>query len=374
MEGVGSLVVVLGLYLLFIAFMLYVVICGNNKFHRNGCIGWTFRLISELLPDAARRISRKICPFWFGGSSRGIPCLMNWVCCRYAIIIFYYVIYVFFIVSYLFACYPFLDLLHPTMLHVHQFLSFFVLPWPWVVVVLLRFMDPGQITDENVESYLRAYPYDDVLYSRNFCRTLRIPVVARSRFCRYTHKRIARYDHYCPWVLAAIGARTHRLFLAFLVGNVIAATYLGYNECLMLGWSLSQEAHTIDWDDGRLRRLLQMVEFWMSEQFLVSANVFVLGVIDATLVVFVLQQSYYVSKNLTQVELTKIEEVERTVPNYAHAYDKGFLQNWKEFLCPPKIVKHPRKDYTQEIEAFRESIKKELTDSSEGEKDKQKTE
>jgi hypothetical protein len=62
-----------------------------------------------------------------------------------------------------------------------------------VVVCALHFMDPGEITPENVEAYLEDYPYDDVLYTRRICFSQKIPIPARSRYCRYTHKRVAYF-------------------------------------------------------------------------------------------------------------------------------------------------------------------------------------
>jgi hypothetical protein len=74
----------------------------------------------------------------------------------------------------------------------------------------------------------------------------------------------------------------------------------------MLRWCLLQEEHTIGWSETRRLLLLQTLEFWMGEEFIIAANVFILGLIAATLFVFVAQQAYYVSRNLTQIELAKI--------------------------------------------------------------------
>jgi hypothetical protein len=45
-----------------------------------------------------------------------------------------------------------------------------VLPWPWIAVAILQCIDPGEVTPDNVESYLERYPYDTVLYRRGFVR------------------------------------------------------------------------------------------------------------------------------------------------------------------------------------------------------------
>jgi len=190
MESENFVVMLVG-YLILIGFLLYVVICGNNKFHRNGLVGWCYRFFTDVIPRVIRRVANKICPCWFRGKSGEELCFGPNRCCRYCVVVFYYGIYIFFMASYLFDCYPFLEVLHPATYQIHKFLSFFVLPWPWIIVIALHAMDPGEITNENVESYLKIYPYDNVLYSPSFCRTLHIPVVPRSRYCRYSRKRIA---------------------------------------------------------------------------------------------------------------------------------------------------------------------------------------
>jgi hypothetical protein len=77
------------------------------------------------------------------------------------------------------------------------------------------------------------YPYNNVLYARRICPSLGIPVPPRSRFCRFTRRRIARYDHYCPWVLARVDLRTERLLLCALATNV---AYDSVNQIAFLRW------------------------------------------------------------------------------------------------------------------------------------------
>jgi hypothetical protein len=101
--------------------------------------------------------------------------------------------YISFIVSYMIEVSDNLPNLFPNTFEDHRFWSLVVLPLPWLLVAYFQFADPGSITSENVEHFLNVYPYDDVLYKRHFCRTLSIPAVARSRFCRYTERRVAYF-------------------------------------------------------------------------------------------------------------------------------------------------------------------------------------
>lgn len=60
------------------------------------------------------------------------------------------------------------------------------------------------------------------------------------------------------------------------------------------------------------------------------------------LIFFTLQQMYYISKNITQIELDKYEYAssENDKGPISNYYDKGLLKNWIEFIFPPKIAKH----------------------------------
>jgi hypothetical protein len=78
------------------------------------------------------------------------------------------------------------------------------------------------------------------------------------------------------------------------------------------------------------------------DPFVMGAMIILVGIV-IFMTAFVGQQVYYISQNLTQVELDKIDEWKELNPGkkYVHMYNKGILQNWKEFCCPPLAEKHP---------------------------------
>jgi hypothetical protein len=205
---------------------------------------------------------------------------------------------------------------------------------------VLQFYDPGVITRENVNSYLALFPYDRTLYAPKFCRTLLIPAVARSRFCQYTDRRIAKYDHYCPWMLAPVGLRTHRFFLLFLITNDLAAAYYAVGCWKHLRWELSGLAVPWSgrfWADVRLGAgvCIQFDPF-------VAGIFFVLAGVVLFMTGFIGQQLWYTAKNVTQIEIDRIEEWHEENPGavYVHQYDRGFVQNLREDWFPPKAAKH----------------------------------
>lgn len=182
------------IYIIVMLIVVYAMICGNNSFHRNGFFGKVYRFITITIPKQFKRLP-KFFPNTNNNDEDDDSCLGPHGQCKYFVITFFIGIYAFLSVVYFLTIYPSLEEIFKgeseTYIRFHKFLSFFVLPWPWVLVVMFQFMDPGEIRNDNVESYLKIYPYDRQLYFPRLCPTLNIPIVPRSRYCRYINKRIS---------------------------------------------------------------------------------------------------------------------------------------------------------------------------------------
>ena len=182
-----TILIVLLSYIVIFAFFTYVMICGNSNFHRNGIIGAIYRFFTKKLPSFIRN---KLCFFLPKKKEGKDGCIGPGGPCRYFVAVFFYIIYFVFAAVYLLKVYPRIDEFY-TSPSFHRFFSWWVLPWTWVCFIIFQFADPGVITKENVISYLKRYPYDGRMYKPGICPTLNIPIVARSRYDRYTKRRIA---------------------------------------------------------------------------------------------------------------------------------------------------------------------------------------
>lgn len=313
--------------------------CGNNKFHRNGVVGKIYRFIMGTIPSAMQKISAKILPKKCRPDGEA-GCLGKGGPCRYFIFFFYVSIYVGFIAIYVTKIHPNIETIYPDHVTLHKILTFVVLPGPWIICLMLQFMDPGTITPENVKSYLEVYKFDNRLYQGKECPTLHLPVPARSRYCNYTKRRIARYDHYCPWMLASIGERTQRFFPLFLLGNIIPSAYYAWGSYKILKAGIV--ALNIRWSTSIMKNVTYMAILSMRDNPLVLGELIMLTGIAVSMSFFLIQQIYYISRNITQVELDKIEmwKEYNSDKKYVHFYSNGFFENWKEVLFPPKIAKH----------------------------------
>lgn len=184
-----------GFFIVIFAFLIYVLICGNHWHNTNGFVGVFYQFVFVDVPDF---IAKLICCRFYrkDTSKKGKYQDTCWQTgpCKYMVATFFACMYAFFVYKYFTYIYPSLIIIFPKAYKFHQILSFLVLPWPWIIFLIFQKADPGIITPRNVESYLKIYPHDHVLYKKRLCPTEHIPIVPRSRYCRYTKHRIAYFS------------------------------------------------------------------------------------------------------------------------------------------------------------------------------------
>lgn len=178
--GVG-VVVFVGFYLAFVAFGVYLLICGSHRRHQNDFVGRIYRFFSVEMSFRAKSVVRRVLPD------------VKWeenVFSRYFVFVFFVVMYWVLAFVGLRRFYPIMHLVS-SVPEVRRMAFVILLPFPWFFVALILILNPGYVTSETVESYLAIYPFDNIIYKPKLCYTLGIPAVARSRFCKYTNHRIA---------------------------------------------------------------------------------------------------------------------------------------------------------------------------------------
>ncbi|EAX93149.1 DHHC zinc finger domain containing protein [Trichomonas vaginalis G3] len=302
--------------------------------HKNGFVGKTYRFITNIFPNFIRKVFCRCLPQNEENVRDG--CIGPGSPFKYSIAVFFYIIYIFFIIVYLGSVYPHISDIY-SYPQFHRFFSIWVLPWTCVCFLIFQIADPGVINAKNVNGYLKMYPFDDVMYRPNICPTQHIPIVSRSRYDRWTKRRIAVYDHYCPWVCAPIGERTRRVFLAFLFFTVQASVYytLGYFLTLrylittMNGWP----EPNVTLFDKVTNCITVCVSLWPY----LSCAFFALFVIGLSLFIFMCIQVLTISRNETQIETAKLKYLRKKKLIQKNPYNIGFIKNWKQVLFPPKI-------------------------------------
>ena len=265
---------------------------------------------------------------------------------RFTLLIIYFLVYHF--ITFLFFHYIF-----PSFTYIlenpdfHQMFVFIVTWIPWIIVIIFQFVNPGIITDKNVDDFLRIYPYDKVLYYPAKCSHLSIPAVPRSRFCQFTNCRISKYDHYCPWVMKPIGERNIRFYLLFILSNIASLLYFLVVSSSFLQWHLSNA--TITWTDSFLNNFTISICYLLQKEPLVCGLSVFLFICIAGIFPKLIQEIHLISHNITLSEInliselvlnneheskTKPKSIDKTPEKIVHIYDKGIFQNWFEVLFP----------------------------------------
>jgi hypothetical protein len=212
----------------------------------------------------------------------------------------------------------------------HTLFSILVLPCPLFVVLILQISNPGVITPENVDSYLNVYPYDSLIYHPAKCAKLLIPAVPRSRYCPYTRQRIARYDHYCPWVGQAIGERTLRWFVLFLLANLSAFCYYFVVSAKFLWCQFGKFCPEIEWQGSTFESLLVPVGSVLRGDSIVAGLSIFLFLCSLALFSSFCRQLFCISVNVTTSEIPLFQ-------SSRNFYNRGIFANWFDVLFPPFI-------------------------------------
>lgn len=135
--------------------------------------------------------------------------------------------------------------------------------------------------------------------------------------------------------MAPIGERNHFIFLLFLLSCLIASSYYLYcNVCLLI----YAAQNFISFENNFSDVLVDLLEKYP----VVSGCTICLFVICLALFAFIFIHIKNISQNVTTVEIDKYDYIRQErkkngdneeVVNF---YDKGFKQNWIQFLFPKK--------------------------------------
>lgn len=153
-----------------------------------------------------------------------------------------------------------------------------------------------------------------------------------------------------------VGERTHRLFLLFLLSDIIVSGFYSYGCFMKIYWRYESIKYQITMNQSGLDYFLMAFAMIFDIEPMAFSAFVVLAVIAVVLLIFLGQQCFYISHNILQIESEKYEYliqfrkekgIEKPVVNY---YDKGFIQNWKSVLFPPKVPLHQPMQYKKKDE------------------------
>jgi len=200
----------------------YVLLCSESN---NGFMGKINYIITEGIFEGLRRLIGCICPKFV---VRTVDSSVNYCCYKpnplLQILYLSLVLggYAFFIRDALpHIPGPFLSWFHTYIAHLSVAITI-------SIFAICSWVNPGQVTTDNVERVKKAFPYDDMIYEKKFCKTCKLDRPARSKHCSFCNMCVSRFDHHCPWVNNCVGEYNLRYFLSFLLATGILCTYCAY--------------------------------------------------------------------------------------------------------------------------------------------------
>jgi palmitoyltransferase ZDHHC4 len=189
---------------------------------------------------------------------------------------------------------------------IHGHIIFVVAIGSWIMTMTTS---PGIITPETLQ-YYNHYPYDDLLYVEGrHDKATGIPRLARSKYDRIKyHRHVPRFDHYCGWVGSTIGEENYRLFLAFVLVQLVMCSYATFLLTMFFQGDIhDQQLWEITLFD-RLTGMEYQVTKWIMIQFLVDRHVcevvvfVIVSVMSCLLAYFLGYHVYITSKGMTTNE------------------------------------------------------------------------
>ncbi|CAB9501653.1 zinc finger [Seminavis robusta] len=185
----------------------------------------------------------------------------------------------------------------------------------WIVTMTAN---PGCITPETVQFY-NHFPYDDLLYVQGrYDAAKGVPRLPRSKFDRLKyHHHVPRFDHYCGWVASTIGEENYRLFLFFVLTQLVLCAYA--TTLILVFFNGEITDHDL-WNQTLFDRVsgleFQVTRFVML-QFLIDRHLHetivlaVVGVMTLLLTYFLGYHCYITSKGMTTNEHYKWGQVRK---------------------------------------------------------------
>ncbi|EAX94017.1 hypothetical protein TVAG_082240 [Trichomonas vaginalis G3] len=142
--------------------------------------------------------------------------------------------------------------------------------------------------------------------------------------------------------MAPIGERTQRFFLGFLISTTFTSAVYSYSYFRYLKYHYNElvSIKYIKLTDKFSENLSIIVRAMIMHYKMVSGTGLAMFLVFLMLLFFTIQQMYYISKNVTQIELDKYEYEDRRRKQQVYdpvinIYDNGVFWNWMECLFPP---------------------------------------
>jgi len=241
---------------------------------------------------------------------------------------------------------------------------YFYIDLPILLIVLLSFftaclMDPGYIpkafleeTNQEINGEYPQHIYKSInaiTIQCSYCQTCQFYRPPRASHCKICNRCVNHFDHHCNWVGNCIGIRNYRIFFIFVCSlflhmTIILSTFIYYflwrSKCInqiqrcqslpinfnLFNYNLTLSGYKPIYSDPKLHPLPDAL--FIST----SISTFILILFFIFVIILLGYHIYLISNGITTNEKMKNKGF-ATNGTDNFAFDKGFINNWKNCLC-----------------------------------------
>lgn len=128
---------------------------------------------------------------------------------------------------------------------------------------------------------------------------------ARTHHCSVCRKCIKRQDHHCVWINNCVGAGNHAYFYRFLVSVTMTCTVLWW----LMFWRFIVFTVRYQQVQYLITAGVMKPPIWMPELFMLTVNLFVVGLVILMVGILCGYQTYYIATNCTTIESMQYDRV-----------------------------------------------------------------
>lgn len=362
-----SLFLILGGYLLVAAVLMYILMFGESS---TGCVGKLHRWITTVPCDLCGRFLTRCCSQQWIDRLDGVYEYCCWTPNPFMQMFFVGLVAAGYVIFWQ-NCWQYLGVAVTSAHKVGAVVALVIDTWLYCMAC---YSDPGEITEENVERYLKLYPHDSILFHPGKCPTTGLDKPARSKYCRISKKMYARYDHFCPWLNNCVAEQTARWFLFFLLFTATLCIYCAVVTFQILRYEVLKqrllEAYIVVNGDYVPLSWSQIVQLLMHQNAWIVFLLMFTTILSIVVYAFAGHHLWLAATNYTTNERFKLSDLKMMIKanekgeelnsyeqklvdaaakagGISNKYSKGMLRNLGEVLFPN--IMHERYLGAQEL-------------------------
>ncbi|XP_069604149.1 palmitoyltransferase ZDHHC12 isoform X1 [Ranitomeya imitator] len=185
-------------------------------------------------------------------------------------------------------------------------------------------MDPGYVLSDCNEKYPLSAANDKqemTSLSQGALRMRRcgyclLKQPMRARHCKSCQRCVRRYDHHCPWIENCVGEKNHRVFIFYLVLQLLVLLW-----AVRIAWSGLHPAGT--WGE------------WLRANIFLLAAFGVIAVFTVVVSLLLVSHMYLISCNVTTWEFMSHHRIAylKQCDSDTNPFDRGLIRNVWSFFC-----------------------------------------